>query len=616
MTLRGQRAHAVGMSRWERRLVVLGVCAWLACGCGSEAPTPPLTPAPSELPSTPEVTDRPVDPEVEAAETEVLETEVVETEVVEVVAPDEGPVTPVISGEASIAPAMPDFEELEHVSATFEMSRGTTRYDEVAYSVAVQGALLRQLRATMRDLLDGFVPTAESDDEWGSYYDGSCVVNLALPEMVAYTCARTITEGRGEMETVVATKLFAIAGDSVRALDTDDFLIPGANFDELAERYEANADGPMTLTYNGVGFVDDEGAVTEIPYVDLGALIDPTSAAGRVPGVAAIAAVTTQLAIDAAPPASIAVLTPARPLPSAAQFAANQGLYWIFADVRGASVVAATPMVIAAAETLPAGTPTVDRAWSTPLRVLRTHLHRAAQLRPAPRRPAEGPMLPGGTVLYAVLGETGAGPSRTGGGQWTLVAVSETRIGWLPSALVRDSAGPLPGPSVEAFVGALPEAERAAVRATCSAIEYERGHVLVAERGAQTFIGLVPHPAYGATSATRMLLTHPGRLLAAQVAGARTAIDDRSLVILTWAIEGDDAHVRAEIFATPASGLDPGPAVLTLTLASPSAPARARQSVAASVTRRGRYTPVVVRGPGRAETRYTWSGTALVAATD
>jgi len=600
------------MSQRARLLLVVGIWAGLACACGSDEPAPPLTPTLPELPSTAELpTETPtIDPELHAdPNTDVVD-------VVEVVAPSEGPVTPVISGEATLAPPMPDLDELEHVSATFEISRGTTRYDEVAYSVAVQGALLRQLRATMRDLLDGFVPTAESDDEWGSYYDASCVANLALPEMVAYTCVRTITEGRGLMETVVATKLFAIAGDNVRALDTDDFLIPGTDFDELAERYGADADGPMTLTYSGVGFVDAEGEVREIPYVDLGALIDPTSAAGRVPGVTAIAAVTTQLALDAAPPASIAVLTLARPLPSAALFAANQGLYWIFSDVRGASVAAATPMVIAATGTLSAGTTTVDRAWSTPLRVLRTHLHRAAQLRPAPRRPAEGPMLPGGTVLYAVLGETGAGASRTGGGQWTLVAVSETRMGWLPSALVRDSEGPLPGPSVEAFLASLPEAERAAVRPTCSAIEYDRGYVLTGQRGGNTVIGLVPNPGYREVPATRLLLTHPGTLLAAQVAGAQTAVDTRSLAILTWAIEGDDAHVRVEVFAAPESGLDAGAPVLTLTLASSSAAARERQSVAVGVTRHGHYTPLVVRGPGRAETLYARNGTTLAVATE
>lgn len=538
------------------------------------------------------------------------------TETVEALVPSEAPVMPVISGEATIAPPMPDVLalELDHERATFDMLRGTTSYEEVAYPPAVQGALLRQLRATIRDLLEGFEPEAETDEYMGRSYDASCNVNLALPEMVAYTCVRTITEGRGEMETVVATKLFAIAGENVRALEADDFLIAGTDLGELAERYEVASDGPMTLTGRGVGFVDEEGEVGEIPYGDLGALIDPRSAAGLVPGVAAIAAVTTQLALDAAPPTSIPVLTPARPLPSAAIFAASQEANWIFTDVSGASVTGSTPMVVAAMGTsVPPGASSVSRPWSTPLRVHRAYLHRAAQLRPVPRRPAEGAMLPAGTVLYAVLGETGAGSSRMGGGQWTLVAVSETRIGWLPSALVRDSDAPNVAPSVDAFLASVPDGERAAVRASCTAIEYERGLVMVTERGASTLVGLVPRPVYREPATNRMLLTHPGRLLDARVTGMLSGLDTtRPLVVLTWAIEGDESHVRVEVVAVPASGMEVGAPILTLTLASPSAPPRERQSIAVSVTRRGHYAPLVVRGPGRAETRYVVSGETLI----
>lgn len=603
------------MSRWVRRLVVLGICAWLAWGCGSEEPTPPLSPTPPELPSTPEVPS----PETEATEIEA-EAETT-TDPVEVVAPSEVPALPPIDGEATVAPPMPELEELEHENASFEMSHGTTNYDEVAYPPAVQGALLRQLRAAMRELLEDFVFTPETDEFMGSYYDAECRANLALPELVAYTCVRTITEGRGEMEIASATKLFGITGENVRALEADDFLIPGTDLGELAERYEVDTEGPMTLTDRGVGFVNEEGEVEDIAYEDLGALIDPRSAAGRVPGVAAIAAVTTQLALDAGPPESISVLTPARPLSAAALFASAQGAQWIFADPSGASVTSTTPMVVAAVGTsVPPGASSVSRPWSTPLRVRRSRLHRAAQLRPAPRRPAEGAMLPAGTVLYAVLGDTAAGASRTGGGQWTLVAVSETRVGWLPSALVRDSDAPddapNAAPSIEAFVASVPEAERAAVRASCTAVEYERGLVLIAERGASTLVGLVPRPGYGAVPANRMLLTHPGHLLDVRVAGESNAFDSRLLVILTWAIEGDDGHVLLEVVPAPATGLAPGAPLFTATLASPSAAARERQSIAVGVTRRGRYAPLVVRGPGRAETRYVRSGETLIPAVE
>lgn len=599
------------MPRWERLLVSIVGALWML-GCGSDEPPPALTPAPTELPA-PEVPTPVAPPEPETTESpETPAPETPETpETPEIVAA-ELPVVPVIAGEASIAPPMPELEELDHESATFEMSRGTTSYDEVAYPPAVQGALLRQLRATMRDLLDGFVPEPETDESMGSYYDASCRVNLALPDTVAYTCTRTITEGRGEMETVSTTKLFAITGENVRALESDNLLIAGANLRALAERYEADTNGPMTLTYRGVGFVDQDGEVTDIPYEDLGALLDPTSAAGRVPGVTAIAAVTTALALEAGPPATISVLAPARPLPSAAMFAVENHANWIFSERAGA-ISATTSMVVADMGALPAGTTSVTRPWSTPLRVHRAHLHRASPLRPGPRGAGEGAALPAGTLLYAVLGDTGAGPSRTGGGQWTFVAVSETRMGWLPSALVRESDDVPITPSLEAFVSSFPEAERAAVRGSTYAIGAARGFLFVSERSGNTTVGVVPSPSYGVAPGLRIRVTRPGSLIDAQVAGAQSTYDVNPLLVLTWAVASDPAHVLVEVFAAPATGVDSTPA-FTATLASASAPARERQRVAVNLTRRGRYAPVVVRGPGRAEVLYTWNGTTLVAA--
>lgn len=601
------------MSRWEHQATVVGLCFALCTACGGDDPVPPLSPAPPELPA-PTETPPVVEPPTPETPSETPEAETPEA----TPAPDLAPIVPVISGEASIAPPMPDFDELLHEDATFEMSRGTTHYRQVEYPPAVQGAILRQLRATIRDLLDGFVPRPETDEDMGSFYDAACDANLALPEMVAYTCVRTITEGRGEMEIVSATKLYAVTADNVRELEADDFLIPGTDLDELAARYDIDPSGPMTLTATGIGFVAQDGEMATVPYVDLGALIDPRSAAARVPGVAAIAAVTTQLALDAGPPASIAVLTPARPLPAAAIFAASQRASWIFADVRGTAIAAATPMVIAASTPIPDGATSVDRPWDTPLRVRRAHLHRSASLRPGRRGAGEGPPLPAGTVLYAVLGDTAAGPSRTGGGQWTFVAVSETRSGWLPSALVRDTdtEAALAAPSIAAFVAALPEADRAPVRASCAAIESGLGYVTFAERASSTLVGVVPTPEYRAAPTARFVLDHPGRLLDGRLAGVRGAMDREALVLLTWPIEGDELHGRLEIYALPASGTAPGAPILTLTLASTSAPERERQSIAIGVTRHGHYAPLTVRGPGRAEARYVWNGTTLVPETE
>jgi hypothetical protein len=588
-------------------------CLWLVA-CGSSEPTPELTPVPPETENVPEVPlpeeTPPETPPVTAPEETTPTPELpVSPETPEILPPSE----PVIVGEPG---ELPFVEELERTSTNFEMLRQTIRYDELPYSEPARGAILRQLRAAMREHLADFTEDSGDPDNPNSF-DASCDAVLALADTASYACIAIITEGRGMMDTKASTHTFEIAGDVVRELETDDLLIEGVDYGELVANYEILPEGAQVLTPTGIGFIDYEGEIDVVPYADLGALLNPRSAAFRIPGVAQVAAITTPLAAEAGPPESVNVFSAARPLPIAALLAAQAGTTWLFAS--GAPLDATSSALVEASELASPvpnairDLPRIERPWSTPARLHLATLHRATALRPAPRRPAAGPVLPADTVLFAVLGELAAGPSRTGGGQWTFVVVSESLSGWLPSALVDEMSSVSPTSCMRGLVDALPESERAAARAAVRVIDRGGAGIAVAELPTGTVVGYFPRPSYGAPAPLRALVRHAGTLVDARSMGT-AAYAATELLALGWSMPGDPEHTVWEVHAVPASGTDAGAPIFTTTLTPSTAPERARQTVVTALTRRRTYYPLVVRGPGRAELLYTWNGTTLTPA--
>lgn len=586
-------------SRRGVSIVLVSLCL----ACGSSEPPPEITPVPAEAP-TPETPTAPPTPETPAPTI----APVAETAAPEAPTPSEPlPELP--------APAAPTFTELGRTEQTFEMHHLPVRYDQVAYPAPVQEALLRQLRGVVRDLTETYDPSM-ADEYFEPSFSAGCDATLALPDLVSYRCSAYIETGRGAAETYADTRLWAIEGEAIREVENDDFLVEGVDWNTLGEAYHVDVDGLMYLSPTGVGLVDWQGESAEIPYAHLGTLLNPSSAVMRVPGVAALAAIETPLAERAGPPDTITVALPARPIGAAALAVARsaEGGGWLFpAQIGGGLDVSASAVLEAPPATgvRPPGS-AEERPWSTPLRVDARALRRATPLRPGPRRPPSGDALPRGTAVWAILGDTSAGPSRTGAGQWTLVAASEGLVGWVPSGAIGRSGSPDALRSLDLVRAALPEAERSAETIVVSVTGgIGTGFVALAQPPGATVVGLVA----GYPSALRAIVRGSGRLLDAW--RVRTSPSSTAELLVTRWLRPEDAGLsRLLAHAVPASGTECGAPVLDVTLPGPDAPARERVTVAIELTRRGTYYPLVLRGPGRGETLHTWSGTALVAPTE
>jgi hypothetical protein len=532
-------------------------------------------------------------------------------------APTEAPAPPIEDPPA--APAAPTAEVvamapggvLALTRSNVELWHQSVDVDVIAYPPAVQEAILHQLRAALRESLDGF-ETASGDPEYPNSFFGSCNATIALADLVSYACAIDLSIGRGGGDAVQLTRTWEVVGETLRELETDDLLVAGVNLEAMTERYDADPNGPMAITPTGIAFVDFQGETSEVPYAELGTLINRSSILSRVPGALDHASEHTELAEWAAPPETIGVLAEGHPLPIAALLGARAGSTWLFPAQTGAAldvVALAMPDADAARATRLGGT-TTTIPWSTPARLGSATLRRATALHVGPHGRPTGATLAAGSVVVMVLGDLAAGASRTGGGQWALVVASETVAGWVPSgALGASATGAIE--RIEAFVTALRDEQlRTAARPNVHAIRVQNDLVVIAETSPGTtrlgYFMSIDTP----TSPPRLTLTHAGTLVDVRRlstdAGGRTP-----LLLVAWQLP-DATTLLWEAYAMPVGGTEAVAPVLQTTLPLPSAPPRERVTLATSITRHGTFHPLVVRGPGRTETLYTWTNGALV----
>lgn len=580
-------------------LSVVLALSLLACGGGEEAPQlitpvvePERTPDP-EVPPPLEPTPQPEAPpeaEVPVAAPPVTANENVPT----------GPVEPI--------------EELDYEAANFEMMHGTMRYGRVAFAAPVQQAIEQQLRAVMRQRMENF-DTDSGDSENPNSFGMRCDVTLGSTRLVAYVCVAETMGGRGESFYENSTHGWEIVGEAIRELELDDLLIAGTQAELLTDSSDLTSESPMAPTLDGITFVHEDGETEDIPYGELGALLNVHSVLGRIPNAVAVATEETPLFLEARPPALIRVLTPAQPFARAVLSASALGTRWFFAAQGSAPIDVTTPLVFDAQEQVPAGMTATERPWTTPVRLALLRLKRPAQLRPTPRGRGAGVTLPANTRVYGVLGELSAGSSRTGGGQWTLVVAAEGLVGWLPSGTLQRVPQSMVR-SVDAFVAGLPEAERARARTEAVAVAVEestnRFGVVAYLNGADgSVIGYVPAVGPHETPALRVWLRHEGVLADARVVQPLGYGNDH-LLLVAWLLPSDPTHHHWEAYTMPAQGTLAAAPAFTITLASPAAPRRERTTVTTALRRRSTFYPFVVRGPGRLETPYTWNGTTLI----
>jgi hypothetical protein len=517
-------------------------------------------------------------------------------------------------------------EELEREAAQFTMMHVTVNYDRVAYAEPVQHAIEQQVRAVVtshRDFFDSFSPTIGDSGNDPDALDMRCDVTLATNELVAYACVASALSGRGESFWESSAHAWEVVGETVREVELDDLLIAGTQFDLLSDSSQLTDDSPVAPGGLGLVFLREDGETEEIAYADLGALLNVHSMLSRIPEAVGSSTERTELFEAAKPPSAVQVLSPAQPFARAVLSASTLGTRWFFPEQGSAPLDIATPLVFdTSAAAAPEGMAASERQWSTPARFMMFRLKRPAQLRPAPRRPPGGVMLPANTRLYGVLGELSAGPSRTGGGQWTLVVASEGLVGWLPSGTLQrvntsqtntPSESASATSSVRAFVAGLPEAERTRVGGNAVGVMVEEspstfGVVAYAADAEGSVVGYVP----AAGPALRVWLQHEGTLADVRVVQPMGYGNDH-LLLVAWLLPSDPMHHLWEAYAMPTDGvLAHGPA-FSITLALPTASRRERVTVTTALRRQNTFYPFVVRGPGRTETLYTWNGTTLVA---
>lgn len=520
-------------------------------------------------------------------------------------------------------------EELEHERAQFTMMHVDVGYDRVAYAEPLQHAIEQQVRAIVtshRDFFDNFNPSYGDSGNDPDALEMRCDVTLATAELVAYACLASAMTGRGESFFESSARAWEVVGETLREVELDDLLIAGTQFDQLSDSDQLTQDSPVAPSGAGLVFLREDGETEEIAYADLGALLNVHSMLSRIPEAVDASTERTELFEEARPPTSVQVLSPAQPFARAVLSASTLGTRWFFAEQGSAPIDVATPLVFdTSAAAAPAeGMTMSERAWSTPARFMMFRLKRPAQLRAGPRRPASGVMLPANTRLYGVLGELSAGPSRTGGGQWTLVVASEGLVGWLPSgSLQRVNATLNTGvtasaqPSVEAFLAALPEAERTAAQSQALGLVMERDAageavVVYAPTATGSIVGVVPGHGPREVPALRAWLRHEGTLADARVVQPLGYGNDQ-LLLLAWLLPSDPTHHLWEAYTMPTDGLLAHEPAFSITLALPTASRRERVTVTTALRRQSSFYPFVVRGPGRTETLYTWNGTTLVA---
>lgn len=560
---------------------------FLALGCGSGEPTaPPPEITPVVDPVAPEPTPAPSPPvELEPAAPAVP-------------TPTEG-----------LAPG----DVLALTRGTIEIFHSEVQLDVVAYAPEAQEAIVTHLRTMIREALEAIDWTPRSDDpEFPNELSGACSATLALADLVSYGCSLYVTTGRGSAEYVTGTRTWEITnGTTLREVELYDVLLPGVDEQAIAEEYAFESGDPFSLGATGLVFVDLEGESHVAPYDALGTLMSPSSILARVPAAVAAFAATSELTVRAAPPTELVVLQPAMPLARVALLAWSLGSSWVFAD--GGAGIDLGSSVFAEAPPSPGARATATVPWSAPGVLSAGRLRRATALRPRPRGHVEGPALPAGTAVIGVLGDLAAGPSRTSAGQWVLVVASESRAGWIPAGLFGDGIFDTSA-ARSAFVHALPEAQRAEAEANAILVASDQAVFATAEPtpGTSTaaFLSLHDGTRYG----VRLVVSHVGTL--ADARSVRTSASDPAAthVLLGWLVPGDESRLSWELYRIPtAGGPDPGAPLLTLPLALPTAPERERVTINTALTRRGTYYPFVVRGPGRAETLYTWDGTSFVA---
>lgn len=567
-------------------------CALAACGSGEPPPGPE---APAVTPTTePPPTSAAPEPPPPTSE---------------------GPAAPAEADERPAEPTLAPGGVYTMTQGSIEMMHNSVAMNVVGYPPNVQEAVLTALRGALREALGDFDPDS-GDPEYPNTFYGDCNATLVLADLVAYACHLDMSIGRGggDFANFTATWEITPAG-TVRALETDDLLVEGTDLDAVADTADGDPNGPMTVTPTGIGFLDQDGDLAVVPYESLGTLMHRESILSRVPGALDHAGDETPLAQQAAPPESIRLLSEPRPLPAAAMVLARSSETWLFAAQPGTPLDVATPVSVPATpdvlRVVGASTAAAEVAWSTPARVGSATLRRATQLHARPHGPPTGPSFPAGTVVATVLGDLGPGPSRTGAGQWALVVLSDATSGWVPSALLGAEAS-LAYARVDAFLATLAPDVRAAVAPRVLAVALGTGLVVHAETTpGTTTLGYFAPSVRGEAGSPTLVLAHAGAIADLRRL-TTTAAGTEALLLVTWQVPGGTS-LAAEVYAMPTSGTTPAAPIVTFSLPLPSAPPRERVTVTTGITRHGTYHPLVVRGPGRTEVAYTWSGTTLVA---
>ncbi len=607
-TERGRGSDSRG-SVWKGYALLSLSIALAGCGSSEAPPTPALTPV--------------VEPTTPSAEPEIPSPELPPTAVAlpEPTPSDEDleddrdlePVAPLVVEAPVTLEGMAPGNVLALTQGGFEMLHSAMTMDVVAYAPNVQEAILRALRSKTRAALDetGF-ELASDDWRYPNTFSGACRVAIALPDLVSYYCQGYTSVGRGGGEDLgFATTWDVTSNGALREVETDDLLVAGTDYDGVAEPYEADPYGEIVITPVGLGFVGEQG-VTAVPYAALGTLIRRDSVLARVPGALDHANEQTALAHACEPPDEIDVVAEARPFAAAVLLGARTTAGWMFASPAGGLVDPAGLATVSLSESAATrlGLTRTTIPWNRPARLGSATLRRATALRTGPHGRPAGAVLPAGTAVVSVIGEVAGGASRNGGGQWTLVVASESRAGWVPSGLLDDGSS-LALPRIDWFLASLPEGERAAARATAMAIQ--RGLlVLVAAESppGSTTIDDGLTTAASHTAAPSFRLTHEGTIADVRRTSPE-AQRSATLLLVAWQLSSAPTTLQWEVYAEGSATAETPVARFTTPL--PSVPARERVTVTTAITRHGTFYPVVVRGPGRAETLYTWDGSALVA---
>jgi hypothetical protein len=485
-----------------------------------------------------------------------------------------------------------------------------------AYDDRVKDAIVHRIQRALREEVAELVPMDDPDARGSA--SGRCRAMLRLPQVVSYACHLDLTFGEHPGEVVSEPFVWRVSGASLREASADDLLLPGVSYEAIARAYDIDEHASVVPGADGLVFQHPvEGTLMTVPYADLGRLMNPSSILAEIPHALDSRELETRLWEDARPPETVSVLADALPLAHAALRAGRIGSANLRPADGGASLGTSSRFspVIDAADPAPIaarfGTTVVEQPWTWPqARVRFVALHRPTRLRARAEGQPFGPMLPRRTVVAAISADLTEGRSRSEGfGEWAFAVASMELSGWLPAAVLSRDVDVALG-NVDALVETLPEDVRAHALSHAAVIAVEPFVVVVAEeRPGETVLG-----AFEQNGALRLVTRHRGTFPDVRLTYAEAA-RETPLLVVGWPRPGDETSAEWEVHALPAALPEtPAAPLLTLTLPSSAAHARDRATISTAVTRRRVFHPIVVRGPRREQTLYTWDGGTLVAA--